>query len=234
MYLFRRTLLGLGLAVFSIVLISAGSPLVAKSGEALFLARSDVAMAKMMAVMKIKPSNDVDRDFVALMLPHHQGAIDMALAELSYGRNEQLLSIAQGITVTQPQEIAAMRLALVNATPSLLARSEEASFLARNDAAMAKMMATMKIKPSNDVDRDFVALMLPHHQGAIAMSQSELIYGHNEPLRNLAQEIIVTQQQEITAMQLALSTASHAPSSSSSATSMQPRSHHLTSVPQEY
>jgi hypothetical protein len=62
----------------------------------------------------------------------------------------------------------------------------------------------MEIKPSGDVDRDFVAMMAPHHQGAIDMAQAELRHGHNEQLRRLAQEIIVTQQQEIAAMRLAL------------------------------
>ena len=48
----------------------------------------------------------------AMMIPHHQGAIDMAAAELRYGRNERLRRIAQEIVVDQQQEIAAMRLAL--------------------------------------------------------------------------------------------------------------------------
>jgi uncharacterized protein (DUF305 family) len=47
-----------------------------------------------------------------MMIPHHQGAIDMAVAELRYGRNEQLRRIAQEIIVDQEQEIQAMRLAL--------------------------------------------------------------------------------------------------------------------------
>jgi hypothetical protein len=66
------------------------------------------------------------------------------------------------------------------------------------------MMAAMEIKPSGDVDADFVAMMVPHHQGAIDMAQAQLRYGRNEQLRRLAQEIIVTQQQEIVAMRLAL------------------------------
>lgn len=80
----------------------------------------------------------------------------------------------------------------------------EAPFLAENDAAMDKMMKDMAVKPSGDVDRDFVAMMVPHHQGAIDMAQAILRYGHNEQLRRLAQEIIVTQQQEIAAMRLAV------------------------------
>ena len=80
----------------------------------------------------------------------------------------------------------------------------EQSFLSENDAAMNKMMADMTIKPTGDVDRDFVTMMVPHHQGAIDMARAELKYGRNEQLRRMAQEIIVTQQQEIAAMRLAV------------------------------
>jgi uncharacterized protein (DUF305 family) len=86
----------------------------------------------------------------------------------------------------------------------LAATPAEAPFMTENDTAMTKMMAAMEIKPSGDVDKDFVAMMAPHHQGAIDMAQAELRYGRNEQLRRLAQEIIVTQQQEIAAMKLAL------------------------------
>ena len=60
---------GLGMAVFALVLVSAAACLSAGPGEASFLAKSDAAMTRMMAAMKIKPSNDVDKDFVA-----HDGA----------------------------------------------------------------------------------------------------------------------------------------------------------------
>jgi len=80
----------------------------------------------------------------------------------------------------------------------------EAPYLAENISAMTKMMIDMGIRPSGDIDVDFVAMMVPHHQGAIEMAQAELRYGRNEQLRRLSQEIIVTQQQEIVAMRLAL------------------------------
>lgn len=79
-----------------------------------------------------------------------------------------------------------------------------AAFIAENNAAMTKMMKDMDIQPTGDVDRDFVAMMAPHHQGAIEMAQALLRHGNNEQLRRLAQEIIVTQQQEIVAMRLAI------------------------------
>jgi hypothetical protein len=84
------------------------------------------------------------------------------------------------------------------------APAAEAPYLAENVGAMTKMMVDMGIRPSGDVDTDFVAMMVPHHQGAIAMAQAELRYGRNEPLRRMAQEIIVTQLQEIAAMRLSL------------------------------
>jgi len=84
------------------------------------------------------------------------------------------------------------------------ARAAEQPFLAENAAAMDRMMAGMAAPPSGDVDRDFVAMMAPHHQGAIDMAKAELRYGRNPTLKRLAQEIIVTQQQEIAAMRLAL------------------------------
>jgi hypothetical protein len=84
------------------------------------------------------------------------------------------------------------------------AKAAEAPFLSENAVAMDRMMAGMDVKPSGDLNRDFVAAMAPHHQGAIDMAQTYLRYGTNEQLRRIAQEIIVDQQQEIAAMNLAI------------------------------
>jgi uncharacterized protein (DUF305 family) len=82
--------------------------------------------------------------------------------------------------------------------------ANESPFLAENAAAMDKMIADIAVKPTGDVDHDFVEMMVPHHQGAIDMAKAFSRYGHNEQLRRLAQEIVVTQQQEIVTMRLAL------------------------------
>ena len=102
-----------------------------------------------------------------------------------------------------PTRSALLALALIGGATAL-GTSTEALFLAENGAAMRKMMAAMNVKPSGDVDADFVATMVPHHQGAIDMAQAQLRYGRNEQLRRIAQEIIVTQQEEIAAMRLAI------------------------------
>ena len=90
------------------------------------------------------------------------------------------------------------------ADPPAALSTEERAFLEENDAAMTKMMNDMAAKPTGDIDRDFVAMMSPHHQGAIDMAVIELRYGKNEQLRRIAQEIIVEQMQEIAAMKLAI------------------------------
>jgi uncharacterized protein (DUF305 family) len=95
-------------------------------------------------------------------------------------------------------------LILACAASPVLAKVSDAAFVAQIDAAMTKMMNAMNARPSGDVEKDFVDRMVPHHEGAIEMSEAELRYGHNEQLRRIAQEIIVTQQQEIAAMRLAV------------------------------
>jgi hypothetical protein len=75
------------------------------------------AVARMHTAMNVPFSGDADRDFAHMMIPHHQGAIDMALVELRYGKDERLRRLAQEIIVDQEQEIAVMHLALGDALP---------------------------------------------------------------------------------------------------------------------
>ncbi|GAC1478764.1 MAG: hypothetical protein NVS2B11_02530 [Acetobacteraceae bacterium] len=70
--------------------------------------------------------------------------------------------------------------------------------------AMTRMHRDMMRTPSGDADRDFAAMMIPHHRGAVEMAEAELRFGHDPVLRRLAQGIIVEQQQEIAVMQRAL------------------------------
>jgi uncharacterized protein (DUF305 family) len=69
------------------------------------------SMTRMHAAMSsTRPSANADMDFVALMLPHHQAAIDMANVELTFGKDEQLRRLAQEIVTDQESEIQLMKL----------------------------------------------------------------------------------------------------------------------------
>jgi len=83
-----------------------------------FQALMDEAMARMDAGMSVAPSGDPDRDFARMMIPHHQGAVDMAIAELTFGRDERLRRLAQGIIVEQRQEIEVMQRVLADLGPA--------------------------------------------------------------------------------------------------------------------
>jgi uncharacterized protein (DUF305 family) len=95
-------------------------------------------------------------------------------------------------------------LLLIATQAAFPAAMADQQFLAEMNHSMMRMHSAMAVSPSGDIDADFVAMMVPHHQGAIDMAQIELRYGHNEQLRRIAQEIIVDQQQEIAVMQYAV------------------------------
>ncbi len=83
--------------------------------------------------------------------------------------------------------------------------SADSTFASQMMQAMDRMdSGMMAAKRTGDPDRDFAAMMIPHHQGAIDMAKVELIYGRDPILRRLAQGIIVEQQQEIELMQRSL------------------------------
>ena len=136
----RRSAIALSLALVlgTLVRVDAAVPDDA-AGEAPFLAENQLAMDKMMAGMAVEPSGNVDRDFAAMMIAHHQGAIDMARAALRYGGNEQLRRLAQEIIVTQQQEIVVMRLVLGESLEPTLATPDPS----RHDTSGAASSTSM-------------------------------------------------------------------------------------------
>jgi uncharacterized protein (DUF305 family) len=74
-------------------------------------------------------------------------------------------------------------------------------FAAAMHAAMANMAKAMEAAPmSGDPDRDFLAMMVPHHEGAVEMARLVLLHGRDPLVRTLAEDIIAGQQVEIAAM----------------------------------
>ncbi|MBI3546880.1 MAG: DUF305 domain-containing protein [Gammaproteobacteria bacterium] len=95
---------------------------------------------------------------------------------------------------------AALSIAAADDTPSSVAKFNQTM-----DASMARMMRAMHDAPqSHDPDRDFLAMMIPHHQGAVDMARLVLVYGRDPLVRRLAEEIIASQQAEIAAMRARL------------------------------
>ncbi|MBK8182271.1 MAG: DUF305 domain-containing protein [Candidatus Competibacteraceae bacterium] len=85
--------------------------------------------------------------------------------------------------------------------PEGTSTAEAAPATAAYKAANAKMHEGMAITFTGNADRDFLAGMIPHHQGAIDMAEVVLQYGKDPKVRKLAQNIIKSQKQEITQME---------------------------------
>jgi uncharacterized protein (DUF305 family) len=81
--------------------------------------------------------------------------------------------------------------------------TEEQQFLFANHLAMSNMNRNMLVPPTGDIDRDFAAIMIPHHQATIDMAEAELKYGLDDELQRLAEKIVAQQQQEISILRRA-------------------------------
>ena len=140
-----------------------------------------------------------DHDFVTMMIPHHQGAIDMAKVLLIYGRDKETRNLSQGIIASQQYEIKIMQEWLKRYKSG--GTFDQKGFAGIMQGAMAAMHDGMqKALRTGDPDHDFVTMMVPHHQGAIDMAKGLLIHGNDTELLVLAQQIITEQEHEIRLM----------------------------------
>ncbi|WP_225896983.1 CopM family metallochaperone [Brevundimonas goettingensis] len=164
------------------------------------------------------PLGDGDED--AELVERHIGSLRRSpvQAQGSFDgdeRSERNFALAAGVNGVQDQAIMENRRmtlplklialmagsALAGAVLMAFAQAPRSPFDTEMTEAMLRMHTAMTIAPTGDSDRDFAAMMIPHHQGAVDMARIELAYGKDEPMRRLAQGIIVEQTQEIALMQ---------------------------------
>ncbi len=124
-----------------------------------------------------------------------------------------LAALLLPITVPGPSPAsAAASQASIAASLCSVASDEAAPFYSEMSAVNMNMHAGMDVVPSGEVDRDFMRMMIPHHQGAIDMARALLKYGRDEKIKRLAQSIVVEQAQEITYMRTLLDPPAASPS----------------------
>ncbi len=156
------------------------------------------AMAGMMKGMMVAPTGKPDLDFIQGMIPHHQGAIDMARVVLQYGKDPEVKTFAENVVKAQEAEISFMNAWLAKTDKNALPTSAEAAL--GNSNAMAAMMKDMMVPYSGDADVDFMKGMIPHHQGAIDAAKVALQFAKDPEVLKLAQDIATAQDSEITFM----------------------------------
>jgi uncharacterized protein (DUF305 family) len=137
-----------------------------------------------------------DRGFIAEMVPHHRSALQMAAVAGEQATSAFVKDLAADITRSQTAEIAQMQ--------RVDARLADAG-IKRGDLGMDAHMMGMDMSPhmlrgAKPFDARFIAMMIPHHQGAIAMARVELAKGANPELEKLARDIITAQRREVKQM----------------------------------
>lgn len=150
----------------------------------------------MMAMHNAKPTGNSDYDFASMMIPHHEGAIDMAETFLKQSNSATLTNFAKEVIVTQKKEIKMLTEFLITANKKPIKDAEK--FKKAMDNSMMPMMDGMgKVKLTNNIDSDFVMLMIPHHQSAVDMARAYLPYSGNAQLKSIAEQILKGQEEEI-------------------------------------
>lgn len=157
--------------------------------------------------------NDADVMFVSMMIPHHQGAIEMADLALARASSAEVKKLAAAIKAAQGPEIEQLQGWLDDWGMPAAATSAAAPMSGMDHAGMAQgdmgEMAGMsradmdKLKAASgaEFDKLFLTQMIAHHRGAIDMSDAVLANGSNPQVKALAQQIKDAQQEEITTME---------------------------------
>jgi len=153
-------------------------------------------------------TGDPSLDFLYEMIPHHEAAVSMSENIMKYGHNEQVKQLAANIIRDQLEGIGKMEALKekIKMNPQVNMQAEEAYLKAYNNIYKTMITAMQDAKPTGNIDKDFLEEMIPHHEGAIKMSQNIMKYTQNNELKTILQNIITTQQKQLTEMKNLLNT----------------------------
>lgn len=149
-----------------------------------------------MAMNNSKMNGDFDYDFANLMILHHQMAIDMSRVAIEKGGDKTIQNMANGIIAAQEIEIKQMKQFLQNYKVPATNNQTSNSFKIASE--MKSMMGKMNVvKMYESIDKDYVAMMIPHHESAVTMAKMQLQFGKENVLLELSKNIIEDQSFEI-------------------------------------
>jgi uncharacterized protein (DUF305 family) len=147
--------------------------------------------------------NDADVAFASGMVPHHQQAVDMSALVPSRSTNDAVIKLAAAISAEQQPEIQVLNVLLVQWSANGDAGQGHDGMGDMkgmdgmvDDGTMAKLTSLQ----GPEFDTLWLQSMIGHHEGAIKMAQTELASGTNDDAKRIANQIVTTQQAEITQM----------------------------------
>ena len=142
-----------------------------------------------------------DQAFIDAMVPHHEGAIEMATAAKEAGLSQpELVKVADDILATQKLEINQMKDWRGEWFGSSTIDPKGAAALGLSESQMGMEHDADALTTSGDVDTDFAQMMITHHQGAIDMAKLAADNAEHDEIKDLAEEIISAQERELEIM----------------------------------
>ncbi len=146
-------------------------------------------------------SDSISHNFITQMIPHHQGAIEMSRNLLRYTTHIPLQNMALTIITAQTKSISCMREILCRCDAVHNSKEDLCRYQTRTKKIMQTMFCKMKHAcTTNCVNGNFIREMIPHHCGAIAISENTLRYCICPELIPVLDEIICSQRQEVQKM----------------------------------
>ena len=186
----------------------APSPAMMDSGTMKMKGMNHGGMGQKMS-MDLGPADEnLDMRFIDAMIPHHQGAVVMAKEAQQKSKRSQLQTLAKDIIQAQDKEIAQMQqwrkawYPKESNTPMAWS-TDMGHMMAMSSSQKQSMMMSQDLGVADaGFDLRFIDAMIPHHEGAVSMAKEVLKKSKRSDVKQLAQNIITSQQAEIKQMQL--------------------------------
>ena len=138
-----------------------------------------------------------DRAFIDAMVPHHQGAIEMAEVALKNAEHEEIKELSRNIISTQRAEIEELKAI----KQQEFGTSEVPMEMSAEEMQMMGMTDPDALANKDPFDKAFIDAMIPHHRSAIEMAQVAYRESSNPEIKVLAEGIVEAQTREIAQMQ---------------------------------
>jgi len=138
-----------------------------------------------------------DERFIDAMVPHHEGAVDMAEVALKNAEHEQIRRLAEDIVSAQEAEIEELKAI----KQQEFGTSEVPMEMGAKEMEVMGMMEPDELANEDPFDKAFIEAMIPHHRSAISMAQVALEESDNPKIVEIAHNIVGAQKREIAQMQ---------------------------------
>ena len=187
--------------LMTLCIITSNNFIFAENNEDIYLKEDKMIIESLKSNMIYAPhTGNIDLDYLYQMIQHHKSAIDMAKNLLNNGgENEEVSQIAKDIIKNQTISIASMESLMKMLIDNLKQdKKREEKYLKEYEKIVKEMICNLEnLKPTGNVDKDFLQSMIAYHQGAICMINSIIKYTGNAEIKKMSEEELKKQQLEI-------------------------------------